>query len=286
MIQAAFLAQRQSLPVLLELHDRVTGKLGPFMFRHLLGRRGKVRFLPITHMLQQALERDFGYSFAPGEVVVSPDGVDLERYTDLPDAAAARRQLGLRESPTVGYSGHLYAGRGLDLLLALAQSQPQVEFLWVGGRPEDVNRWQGRLARAGVQNVHLTGFVPNAGLPLYQAASDILVMPYERSIATSSGGNTVDFCSPMKMFEYLAAGRVILSSDLPVLHEVLNPGNAVFCPPDNVQAWQTVLAGLLADPELRCQLGQQARRDAVRFSWQARAAGALQGFEPFKGVSS
>ena len=285
MLQAAFLAQRQGLPVLLELHDRVTGKIGPILFRQLLGRSGRVRFLPITRALQLALERDFGCTFSPEEAVVSPDGVDLERYANLPDAAAARRELGLPEGPTVGYSGHLYAGRGLDLLLALARSQPQAQFLWVGGRPEDVDRWRRRLADAGVLNVHLAGFVPNASLPLYQAASDILVMPYERSVATSSGGNTVDFCSPMKMFEYLAAGRAILSSDLPVLHEVLNPGNAVFCPPDDLQAWQAALASLLDHPERREALGQQARQDAVRYSWQARAAAALQGFERIKGVS-
>ena len=278
MLQAACLARWLSLPFLLELHDRVTGRVGPFLFRQLLHRRGKARFLPITRALQQTLERDFKLSFTPKEVEVSPDGVDLERYADLPDAAQARLTLGLPQGLTVGYTGHLYAGRGLELLVALAQSQPEINFIWVGGRPEDVAGWRARLKAAGPFNIHLTGFVPNARLPLYQAAADILVMPYGHAVATSSGGNTADFCSPMKMFEYMACGRAILSSDLPVLHEVLNPGNAVFCPPEDFSAWQTALADLLANPELRRSLSERARSDAARYTWQARAARAIMGF--------
>lgn len=103
-------------------------------------------------------------------------------------------------------------------------------------------------------------------------------MPYERSIAGSSGGNSADICSPMKMFDYLACGRAILSSDLPVLHEVLNENNAVFAPPENVQAWSAALRSLQADTQRRSALGRQARMDAERFSWRERARKALAGF--------
>jgi len=166
----------------------------------------------------------------------------------------------------------------MELLFGLAQRLPKVHFLWVGGRPQDVIRWQARLHSAGVKNVTLTGFVDKGDLPLYQAAGDFLLMPYEKSIAGSSGGNSVAICSPMKMFDYLAAGRVILSSDLPVLYEVLNNNNAVFCPAEDVDAWQAVLESLLADP-VRCNaLAQQARLDGQNFSWLARAQNALDGF--------
>ena len=83
----------------------------------------------------------------------------------------------------------------------------------------------------------MTGFIENSKLPLYQAACDILLMPYENAIAGSSGGNSVDICSPMKMFEYMAVGRAIISSDLPVIHEVLDNETAFFCPPEDSSAW-------------------------------------------------
>ena len=110
----------------------------------------------------------------------------------------------------------------------------------------------------GLTNVTFTGFVPNQKLALYQAAGDVLLMPYGRMIAGSSGGNTADICSPMKLFEYMAAGRAILSSDLPVLREVLNEHNAAFCAADDLESWKAGLQSLLENPARMQALGQQA----------------------------
>ena len=157
--------------------------------------------------------------------------------------------LNLPEIPTVLCTGHLYAGRGADLFLRLAEKFPHASFVWVGGRPADVETWKGRAAH--LTNVIFTGFVPNERIPLYQSAADVLLMPYGRAVTTSSGGNTAEICSPMKMFEYMAAGRAILSSDLPVLHEVLDETMAVFCPLEETDAWESALGGLLGDPQHR-----------------------------------
>ncbi|MDD5370224.1 MAG: glycosyltransferase, partial [Anaerolineaceae bacterium] len=215
--QASLLALIQGLPTLLEVHDRLTGRLGPLVFRLYRRWPGKKRTLVITQALARVLEREYGGSFPAGELCVAPNGVDLEHYTGLPEPGAARKALGMPEAITAVYTGHFYAGRGMDVLLGLALRYPQVCFLWVGGRSEDVERWRLRLKKAGLSNVTLTGFVENYRLPLYQAAGDILLMPYEQIITGSSGGNSVDICSPMKMFDYLAAGRAIISSDLPVI---------------------------------------------------------------------
>jgi glycosyltransferase involved in cell wall biosynthesis len=128
-------------------------------------------------------------------------------------------------------------------------------------------------------NVLFTGFVPNERIPLYQSAADVLLMPYQRTVATSSGGNTAEICSPMKMFEYMAAGRAILSSDLPVLREVLDGTMAVFCPLEDAGAWETALGGLLADLPLRQVLGQRARAAVEQYSWVRRAQRVLEGFD-------
>jgi glycosyltransferase involved in cell wall biosynthesis len=278
MLQAAVFARWQRLPVLFEAHNRMTGILAPVLFRLLISDHGKKRLLPITHALQRRLEADSHTSFAAGEVVVAPDGVDLERYSRLPEPAAARAELNLPEQPTAVYAGHLYAGRGLELLAELAQLNPGIHFLWVGGRPADVERWRSRLSQSGPGNVTLTGFVANSRLPLYQAAGDVLLMPYERRVEVSGGGNTADICSPMKMFEYMAAGRAILSSDLPVLHEVLDDTMAVFCPPEDAASWSQALADLMADSPRRQVLADRARAAVVQYSWPNRMRCALEGF--------
>jgi glycosyltransferase involved in cell wall biosynthesis len=210
---------------------------------------------------------------------VSPNGVDLERFGSLPEPSAARQTLGLPEQLTAGYTGHLYAGRGITLLVELARRFPQVHFLWVGGHPKDVQHWCGRLASANITNVTLTGFIENSRLPLYQAAADVLLMPYERVITGSSGGNSAAYCSPMKMFEYMASGRAIISSNLPVIGEVLNASNAVLCPPEEAEAWVSALAGLLADANRREALARCARQDAQAYTWLERERKAMEGME-------
>lgn len=64
---------------------------------------------------------------------------------------------------------------------------------------------------------------------LDQAASDVLLMPYSRSISASSGQDIAEAINPMKMFEYMASGRAIVSADIPSIREVLNEANAIFC---------------------------------------------------------
>jgi glycosyltransferase involved in cell wall biosynthesis len=276
--QAAVIGLRRGLPVVLEVHDRPTGKLGPWLLRKTVELPGRKRLALITRALYRVIQEEFGIRPAPQEVVIAPNGVDLERYQGLPDPTQARRQLGLPERTTAVYAGHFYPGRGMELLFELARAFPRVQFLWVGGNPESVADWRERIAAAGLENITLTGFIENRMLPLYQAAGEILLMPYERSVAGSSGGNSADICSPMKMFEYLACGRVILSSDLAVLHEILNEENAVFCPPEEPEGWRRALDTLLAEPERMRRLGAAARSAAEKYTWQRRAERILAGF--------
>jgi len=103
------------------------------------------------------------------------------------------------------------------------------------------------------------------------------MMPYQPRVAASSGGDIGRYLSPMKMFEYMASGRAILSSDLPVLREVLTSQNALLLPPEDVVVWVTALQELRQNPHLRNGLAEQARRDVVRFTWESRAKRVLEG---------
>jgi glycosyltransferase involved in cell wall biosynthesis len=161
---------------------------------------------------------------------------------------------------------------------------PDLHFLWVGGRPEDVRQWQARAV--GLANLTFAGFIPNRDLPTYQAAADILVMPYQSAVAGSSGGDISGVFSPLKMFEYMACGRPILCSDLPTLREVLTEQMAVFCPPDDpssvpgqsLDAWQAAIRRCLADRKFSASLARQARLEAAKYTWLQRTRRTLEGF--------
>jgi glycosyltransferase involved in cell wall biosynthesis len=278
-LQAGIIGLLASLPVLIEMHGPPEGRLGPSLFRLFLTIPGRKRLLPISQALALQLSKRYSIDRdKTGLVQISPNGVDLERFSDLPKPDEARARLGLPALPTVGYTGHLYPGRGMELLVQLARRFPQVSFIWVGGSDGDVKTWRERLVEEKLLNISLTGFVDNERLPLYQAAADILLMPYEKAISGSSGGNSASYASPMKMFEYMASRRPIISSDLPVIREILNPANAVLCPPDDAEAWTQAIRVLLGDIGKRSSLSDQAWQDVQGHTWQARARKALQGF--------
>lgn len=273
--QAAVFALLSGQVVLLEVHDLPTGRLGPLWLRAFLRLPGRKRLVIITRTLQVALEKQFGRLLPYKDMIIAPNGVELERYANLPAPAEARAQLGLADGPTVVCTGHLYAGRGGDLFLGLARRFPQQRFLWVGGRSEEVSEYRRKVQEMGLQNTLFCGHVPQGDLPLYQAAANVLLMPYGRAIAGSGGGNSAEICSPMKLFDYLAAGRAILSSDLPVIREVLDPDCARFAPPDDLEAWTSALAELLDDGALRVRLAARAKERSFQYSWQERESRCL-----------
>jgi glycosyltransferase involved in cell wall biosynthesis len=277
--QAGIFSLLAHLPVILELHGPPEGSFGAPLFRLFQHIPGKKRLLAITHALANQLQERFNIDLSDHQCLqISPNGVDLERYTDLPEPTTARETLHLPPTLTVGYTGHLYPGRGMTLLTELARCFPGINFLWVGGREQDVNSWRERLVAENIGNITMTGFVENSRLPLFQAAADILLMPYESVITGSSGGNSSSYASPMKMFEYMASKRAIISSDLPVIREVLNPTNAMLCPAEDIEVWSEALGSLIYEPDKRQALADQAWQDIQQYTWLERARKALDGF--------
>jgi len=275
--QSAVLGLWSGYPVVLEMHADVAGRMGAWWLRQFWKTRGRKVMTVTVSALRNALERSINLQFEDDALLVAPNGVELEKYDGLPNPDEARHQLNLPEGLTVGFTGHIYPGRGADLLFELAKQMPQVNFLWVGGTPELVGFWRGKLTDAQMTNVTMTGFVKHEVIPLYQAASDVLLMPYSRSISASSGQDIAEVINPMKMFEYMASGRVIVSADLTSIREVLNEGNAVLCSAGElgnwesvIREWKSAIEALLADEPRKLALSAQARKDVTQLTWVKR----------------
>ncbi|MEA5388511.1 glycosyltransferase family 4 protein [Haloarculaceae archaeon H-GB11] len=192
---------------------------------------------------------------------VAPDGVDLEPYASL-SKKSARRQLDIPIDETVvAYTGHLYPGKGGQILAAAADRIDATVYV-VGGYPEDVERV--KTTTEPTDNVVFTGFVDPSEIPLYQVAADVLVAPYTR--------NARDYISPLKLFEYMAAGRPIVASDLSVLKEVLSHGeNALLAEPGDSDALADAVRRVLSDTDLAQQLSATVSKDVRQYTWNRRA---------------
>jgi|YNPNPStandDraft_1061719.scaffolds.fasta_scaffold09024_4 glycosyltransferase involved in cell wall biosynthesis len=208
----------------------------------------------------------------PERCLVAPDGVDLSRFSQLPERLQARGLLHLpAERPIVCYTGHLFPWKGVHTLVESAGLLPEVQFVIVGGMPEDVEALRRFAADHHVTNVQLVGHVPPTQVPLYLAAADVLVLPNSAREEISA-----HYTSPMKLFEYMAAGRPIVASDLPSLREVLTHNrNAILVKPDDPHALADGLRHLLSSPPLAACLATTAREAVSSYTWQARAQNLL-----------
>tara|TARA_B100000749_G_scaffold222723_1_gene177878 strand:- start:50 stop:454 length:405 start_codon:yes stop_codon:yes gene_type:complete len=99
------------------------------------------------------------------------------------------------------------------------------------------------------------------------AKGDVLVLPNVGS------GSTVNYTSPLKLFEYMAAGKPIVASNLPSIREVLRDGeNAVLVEPGNPTALTSGLRRVLEDRKLAERIASRAFDEVTEYSWDCRAA--------------
>jgi glycosyltransferase involved in cell wall biosynthesis len=234
------------------------------------------RLLALVTISRELARRYEAHGLPAKKIFVAPDGVDLDAYNRPLDKTAARASLGLpQDKPVAGYVGHLYDGRGVEHIISAARRLPGVSFLLVGGHPEDLARWHKRTKALGLENLTFAGFVPNQKVPTYLWAADLLLMPYGHACPT------VDWMSPLKMFEYMAAGRAIVASDLPAVREVLTHGETAWlCPPDSDEALTEAISRLLANPELARRIGDAALAQSGQYSWDARVQRIMQFVHP------
>jgi glycosyltransferase involved in cell wall biosynthesis len=232
-------------------------------------------YVTITAGLKTELERRVG---SRPRVAVIPDGVRLG-----PDLDPMPRPSGPGPTEfTIGYAGHLYPWKGVDLIVEAVAALPDTHGLIVGGHSQeaDLARVRALAERLSCSDrVTFTGLLPPASVAARLREADVLVLPNPSSALAR------DFTSPLKLFEYMAAGRPIVASDLPSIREVLSDGrNAVLVEPGNAQALTAGIRKIKEDAALGERLARQALEDVRDFTWARRAERLETLFSEVRGV--
>ena len=145
-------------------------------------------------------------------------------------------------------------------------------FVIVGGREQDVNRYRDLAREKKAENVIFIGFVPHGEVAAYLSASDVLVMPYTSGVTIRGGTKASQFTSPIKLFEYMAAGRPIVATALPTVLEILKNGqNALLVEPGNAAVLSEALGKVLDDRELAKTLASASKAEVEIYTWENRA---------------
>ncbi|GAK57901.1 glycosyl transferase group 1 [Candidatus Vecturithrix granuli] len=251
-------------PIFFEAH-RMHGASQRTLLRWLL--RHVDGLIVITQALQTYYEQ---FRIVSDKILTAPDGVDGRRLRQqMPTKEAARIQLELPLDVTiVCYTGHLFRWKGVYTLVEAMRYLPGNYWLYiVGGMADDRQALQQFITEQQLPRIVLTGHVPYSMVPRYLAAADVLVLPNSATVSISR-----DCTSPLKLFEYMAAQRPIVASNLPSLREVLrHDENAWLVSPDDTSALAGGIQRVMNDSLLQARLVKKAYTDVQTFTWSSRA---------------
>jgi len=277
-LRACLLPALRGVPTVFEAHTLTSlqGRQDRWVLRRLLRAPGCRGIVAISQALADDLRDVLGVDGS--RILAAHDAVRIQPDADIPQHSRTPN-VPLR----VGYTGSLFAGRGIEVLLEVARTSSWIELHLVGGPVDRATQLEAEL-RSGVEsaNIIIHGPVSPAEARRLQSGFDVLVAPFSRTVMTDSGVDSSRWMSPMKVFEYLASGRPIVISDLPVLREVLRPDvDALMVPPEDPDALASALRRLADDPELGARLATSAlQRARTEFTWELRARRILERFAP------
>jgi glycosyltransferase involved in cell wall biosynthesis len=196
----------------------------------------------------------------PSQIEVVPNGIEPARFASLPARPDAPDPL------VLGFVGFVREWHGLDVVIAAmaADSGTRLQLTIVGDGPAVPALRQQAAALGVAERVQFAGLAAHEDIPRLVAGFDIALQP-----------RVVAYASPLKLFEYMAAGKAIVAPDQANIREVLRDGETalLFDPAQPDAMWRAIVR-LATDPALRARLGAAARAEIGRrdYTWRGNAA--------------
>lgn len=269
-------------PFVIELHNNKLhqgyGWLNKYWHRFLIKMSKTSQVLRIVCISEALKNYWINRGIPSNKLIVAHDGIDQNVFHKNISKYVARRKLGLPvEKQIVTYTGRLYKNRKIENIITLADKFRKVHFLLVGGPDEQSNAYKNMAESNEIKNITFTGQIPHEQIPDYLFASDVLLGLW------SSDVPTINYCSPLKVFEYMAAGRIIIAHAFPTIKEVLRHNyNALLAKPDSLEELTKRTKEAL-EGNYPSSIEAQARKDVfTHYTWKQRARHILSEIETKK----
>ena len=225
---------------------------------------------------------------AEEKITVAHDGFDPDAFAELPSKEDARRTLGIDSNVFLAaYAGHLYPWKGVDAIAPAFSRVPEgVEIAIVGGYPNDIRRVEEKSGNA--PHVKFVGHQSRKDVLTWLAAADAAILPTSAQFEIGKS-----YTSPLKLFEYLAAGLPVIASDVPSAREILDDSVATFFKPDDAEDFLSAVGEQRAESreqrakskEQRAESREQravaemAKQKVKPYAWKERGKGIVERLE-------
>lgn len=254
----------RGLPMFIEIHDFYESSL-KFLNRRLF-RKAAGLIVTNTHKLEHIASV---YGVAHERMLRQPNAVDAAMFDISESQEEARKALGLpADKKIIMYTGHLFSWKGVRTLAEAAALLPENAMIYfVGGTEEDRIDMQRFIADRKLPRIAFVEHQTPEKMPRYMRAADVLVLPNTAKEEASRVET-----SPVKLFEYLAAGKAIVASDLPSIRDVVTAKEVFFATPDNPADFARAIGEAMNGDSSKTQAGKLL---AASHSWEKRAESIL-----------
>lgn len=205
----------------------------------------------------------------PGKILCRSNSVDIKAF-DIPlSKLDARKQLSLPlHEKIIVYTGHMYGWKGVDTLAEAALLSTNMKVFYVGGTANDIRDFTDKYSsRDGYkEKIFVVGHQPHNIIPVWQKASDVLVIPN-----TAKEDISLYYTSPMKLFEYMASSRPIVASRIPSICEIVDDNSAILVEPDNPEELKKGIVEALTDNDRVQTITKKAFERVKENTWDERA---------------
>jgi len=262
-IAGAIYAMEYDLPLVYETHVIPDNESHLNSIKRILAYPKLVSVVILTNGLLRDFKSKFINDLTDQKLIVAHDAFTPKKGESV---FCEKIEVG---RPAVGYAGNLYAGKGMEVIGALAGKLPEYDFNVAGGEEKDIAHWKSIFP---FPNLSFVGFMPPVDLANFYKNQNVLLLPPLKKSLGLSGNNISGWMSPMKLFEYMNTGRPIVASNLEVLKEVLDDGrNALLADPDHLDEWVTAIKNLIQGSEMSLRLSANARKDLLsNYTWEKR----------------
>ena len=217
--------------VILEIHHAITGesRVTKFILKYLnfLNNKNLLNIVAVTRSVKNLFVNK--YKVKSKKITVLPSGSSIK--------INLKPNLNYNKRMKIGYFGSISPSKGINTIIKLSKIDRDNDYYIYGGLKNEINKLRKKNTN---KNLYLNENVPYINLTKIMIKMDILTIPYTKKIKSAGEVDDISkYTSPLKLFDYLAVGKMIISSDLKVLREVISSKNALFIKNfENVFEWK------------------------------------------------
>jgi len=204
--------------------------------------------------------------------------IKKEKIIVLPSGSSIKKRFEFSNNKKffrIGYFGSLFQSRGFNLIKNLAKIDKKNKYYLYG----DLNKIKNYKYKNINKNLYINGYIPYKDIANELKKMDILLMPYVSAITVAGDvGDITKFTSPLKLFDYLSVGKIIICSDINVLKEIIkDKKNAIFIKNyTNVFSWKKEIQKLKNQPHKQFIISKNNYNLSKKYSLVHRASKILK----------